>query len=182
MELAEERYEINGRKILLRSAKAEDAPMLIDYLKTVAGETRFLAKDADEIALTIAQEEQFIEQCNTAEDALMILAYVDGQYAGNCSFESKAGSRRTRHRAEIGIALYQQHTGFGLGRLMLNRLLEESKKHGFEQVELTVVADNPRAYHLYESLGFRACGRIPKANKYDDGRYADTIFMVLPLR
>ena len=35
----EQRYELNGRDILLRSAAADDADMLKDYLKTVCGET-----------------------------------------------------------------------------------------------------------------------------------------------
>ena len=35
--------------------------------------------------------------------------------------------------------------------------------------------------HLYESLGFQECGRIPNADKYDDGTYDDKIEMVLRL-
>ena len=153
--------------------------MLIDYLKTVTGETRFLMSEPDEIQYTRKEEEQFIDKHNKANDALLILAFVDGEYAGNCSFESKAGSRRSRHRAGIGIALFQKYTGFGLGRLMLNRLLTEIKNLEFEQAELTVVGSNKRAYHLYESLGFKECGRIPNANKYDDGTYDEDILMVL---
>lgn len=42
---------------------------------------------------------------------------------------------------------------------------------------LTVVEGNNRAIHMYESFGFRETGRIPKANKYDDGTYSDDIFM-----
>ena len=153
--------------------------MLIDYLKTVTGETRFLMSEPDEIQYTRKEEEQFIDKHNKANDALLILAFVDGEYAGNCYFESKAGGRRSRHRAGIGIALFQKYTGFGLGRLMLNRLLTEIKNLEFEQAELTVAGSNKRAYHLYESLGFKECGRIPNANKYDDGTYDEDILMVL---
>ncbi len=46
------------------------------------------------------------------------------------------------------------------------------------RVFLTVVSSNDRAYRLYDSLGFKECGRIPKANKYQDGSYADDIHMV----
>lgn len=62
---------------------------------------------------------------------------------------------------------------------MLNVLLREIRKKGFLQAELTVVGDNERAIHLYESLGFTECGRIPNANRYDDGTYSDDILMVL---
>lgn len=179
MVLVEEVYRLGGKKIVLRSAGLDEAPMLLDYLKTVTGETRFLMSEPDEIKYTQKEEEQFIDKHNKAQDALLILAFVDGEYAGNCSFESKAGSRRASHRAGIGIALFQRYTGFGLGRLMLKRLLTEIRNLEFEQAELTVVDGNQRAYHLYESLGFKECGRIPNANKYDDGTYADDILMVL---
>lgn len=179
MILTEETYILDGKKIVLRSARPDEAQMLIDYLKTVTGETRFLMCESDEIKYTTEAEEQFINEHNEAKDALLILAFVDGEYAGNCSFESKAGSRRAGHRAGIGIALFEKYTGFGLGRLMLNRLLAEIKNLQFEQAELTVVGGNKRAYHLYESLGFKECGRIPNANKYDDGTYAEDILMVL---
>lgn len=179
MVLAEENYILGEKKIVLRSARLDEAQMLIDYLKTVTNETKFLMCESDEIVYTTKDEEQFIKEHNEAKDSLLLLAFVDGEYAGNCSFESKAGSRRARHRAGIGIALFQKFTGFGLGNLMLKRLLEEIKKLEFEQAELTVVGGNKRAYHLYESLGFKECGRIPNANKYDDGTYAEDIIMVL---
>ena len=55
--------------------------MLIDYLKTVTGETRFLMSEPDEIHYTKEDEEKFINEHNQSEDALMILAFFDGEYA-----------------------------------------------------------------------------------------------------
>lgn len=183
MVFAEEKYELGGKAIMLRSANANknDADMLIDYLKTVTGETRFLMCEPDEVKYTTDDELSFIKEHNESDNALLILVFVDGEYAGNCSFEGKTSSRRTKHRAGIGIALFQRFTSFGLGRLLLEILLREIKEQGYEQAELTVVGGNDRAYHLYESLGFKECGRIPKANKYDDGTYSDDILMALPL-
>lgn len=179
MILEEEKYVLAGKEILLRSARLDEAQMLIDYLKTVTGETRFLMCETDEIEYTLTEEEQFINEHNEAKDALLILAFVDGKFAGNCSFKRKPGSRRISHRAEIGIALFHKYTGFGLGRLMLERILTEIKNLQFQQVELTVAGSNNKARHLYESLGFKECGRIPDANKYDDGTYDENILMVL---
>ena len=181
MLFSEEKYELNGREILLRSAEESDADMLIDYLKTVCGETRFLLCEAEEVNYTTEGEIQFIRSHNESDRDLMILAFVDGEYAGNCSFETMGSSRRARHRAGLGIALFQKFTGFGLGRLMLERLLQKIRELGYEQAELTVVSGNARARHLYESLGFTECGRIPNANRYDDGTYSDDILMVLKL-
>ena len=181
MVFEEKEYMIGDKKILLRSAKTEEARLLVDYLKTVCGETRFLLCDPDEVKYTAESEVEFINEKNSSEDSMLLLAFVDGEYAGNCSFQPIGSRRRAKHRADIGIAIYQKYTGFGLGRLMLKQLLEKIKELGYEQAELTVVGGNDRAYHLYESLGFKECGRIPKANKYQDGTYADDIRMVKEL-
>ncbi|MCR5125931.1 MAG: GNAT family N-acetyltransferase [Treponema sp.] len=177
----EKEYMIGEKKVLLRSAKACEAQLLVDYLRTVCGETRFLLCEPDEIKYTAESEAEFINEKNSSEDSMLILAFIDGEYAGNCSFQPVGTRRRAKHRADIGIALFQKYTGFGLGRLMLEQLLARIKETGYEQAELAVVGGNDRAYHLYESLGFKECGRIPKANKYQDGTYADDIRMIMEL-
>lgn len=178
MILNEEKHYLNGKEIIFRSAKEEEADMLIGYLKTVTGETRFLMCESDEVKYTTESETEFIKEHNESEKGLIMLAFVDGEHAGNCSFLTVGSSRRNMHRASLGIALYQKYTGFGLGRLMMERMLEIVKELGFEQAELIVIGGNDKAYHLYESLGFKEVGRIPNANRYDDGTYADDIHMV----
>ena len=176
-----EEYELDGRKIELRSAKEneEEAKMLVDYLKTVCGETTYLLCYSDEVSYTTESELSFIKSMNESEEKMLILAFVDGEYAGNCSFNRAGTGRRAKHRADLGIALFQKFTGFGLGKLMMERIIEKIKEQGYEQAELTVVGNNDRAQRLYKSLGFKECGRIPNANRYDDGTYSDDIRMVL---
>ena len=60
-------------------------------------------------------------------------------------------------------------------------MLRIVSSQGFEQAELIVIGGNDKAYHLYESLGFVETGRVPHANKFDDGSYADDIYMVKSL-
>ena len=176
-------YDINGHTLVLRSAEKKDAEMLLPYLKRVCGETRFLLREADECCeLTIEQEEGFIGSHTDDDRACLILAELDGEYIGNASFETAGRSRRNRHRADIGIALYLDYTGMGIGTKLFGLILETIEKCGFESAELTVVGGNDRAKHLYEKFGFVETGRIPKANRYDDGTYADDIFMVKDLR
>ncbi|MBO4783693.1 MAG: GNAT family N-acetyltransferase [Lachnospiraceae bacterium] len=182
MILEEERHILNGREVVFRSPKIEEADMLIKYLKTVTGETRFLMCESDEVQFTTESEIEFLKEHNDSPKGLLMLAFVDGEHAGNCSFLQVSGTRRSAHRASLGIALYQKYTGFGLGRMMMERMLEIIKELGFEQAELIVIGGNDRAYHLYESLGFKETGRNPNANKYDDGTYADDIHMVKILK
>lgn len=178
MKIEPRTYELNGHKLVLRSAEKEDAEILLPYLKRVCGETRFLLREADECKnMTVEQEEAFINSHTDKERACLILAELDGEYVGNASFDVAGGSRRNAHRADIGIALYLDYTGMGIGKKLFALILEIIVNCGFESAELTVVEGNNRAIHMYESFGFVEVGRIPKANKYDDGTYAADIHM-----
>ena len=179
MRIEKRTYDLNGHKLTLRSAEKEDAKMLLPYLKRVCGETRFLLREADECKdMTIEQEEAFITSHIDNDKACLILAELDDEYVGNASFDVAGGSRRNAHRADIGIALYMDYTGMGIGKKLFALVLETIEKCGFEIAELTVVEGNDRARRMYESFGFVETGRIPKANKYDDGTYADDIHMM----
>ena len=169
--------QLDGTELRLRNAREEDAEILIDYLKQTCGETRFLVKEPEEITLTIEQEKNFIRNQNESEGNLMLLAFLNGKYIGNCSLMGNAPSRY-RHRASVGIALFQAYTGMGIGRKMLELLCEIAKEKGIEQLELEVVADNDRAIALYKKIGFEKMGTFPHNMKYKDGTYADAYWMV----
>lgn len=128
MIIEEEKIIKGGVEILLRCAKADEAEMLLSGYKILSGETQFLACDPDEINLTVEQEKSFIESNNADKDKLLLLAFVGGYYAGNCSFAGKTASRRTAHRASLGIAVFEEFTGKGLGKIMLEKLLAEAKR------------------------------------------------------
>ena len=166
-----------GRELVLRSAEERDAETLIEYLKLTAAETRFLIREPDEISITPEAERDFIRANLESENGLMLLAFVDGRHAGNCSLSAVSGRRRMRHRCGVAIALRREFWGAGIGRTMLETVLGLAKELGYEQAELEVVDGNAAALALYENLGFTVCGRLPRNMKYSDGTYADSLFM-----
>ncbi|HJB19720.1 MAG TPA: GNAT family N-acetyltransferase [Candidatus Bariatricus faecipullorum] len=107
---------------------------------------------------------------------LMLLAFWDGELAGNCSFTGMP-QKRYRHRATVGIALYRKFTGLGIGTVMMETLIQAARNQGLEQLELEVIADNAPAIGLYKKLGFEVCGTLPNNMKYKDGTYADALWM-----
>jgi RimJ/RimL family protein N-acetyltransferase len=170
-----------GREVLLRTAKKEDASDLIKYLKTTSGETPFLIREPDEITITLEKEESFIQDKIDSERELMLLAYVDGKHVGNCSLMSLATYKRYQHRCEVAIALYKEYWGLGIGKAMLETVLNVATSLGYEQAELEVVAENESAISLYEKLGFKKYGTFPDNMKYPDGSYRDAYWMMKKL-
>ena len=170
-----------GREIIIRSAEENDAENLIDYLKITAAETPFLIREPDEITLSIEQEQAFIRAKKDSENELLLIAEIGGRHIGNCSLMSIGGYKRYRHRCDIAIALYKEYCGLGVGKAMLETVLDIAKKMGYEQAELEVIADNKPAIALYEKLGFKMYGTFPDNMKYADGSYVDAYWMMKKL-
>ncbi|MBE5939588.1 MAG: GNAT family N-acetyltransferase [Lachnospiraceae bacterium] len=168
----------DGRMLILRSPKLSDAEELIEYLKVTAGETEFLLKYPEEVNITIEQEEGILQWFLDSDRDLMIIAEVDGKIAGNCSLSPVGKKIRVRHRCSIGIALYEEYWGLGIGTALLKYLIEKAKEMGYEQMELVVVKRNEQAIALYKKMGFVECGGRPNAMKHKDGSYDDDIIMV----
>ena len=131
-----------GREVVLRAAVPEDAADLIQYLKVTSGETPFLIREPDEITITMESEVAFIQSKLDSTRELMLLAFVDGKHVGNCSLMSLAPYKRYQHRCDVAIALYQEYCGCGIGKAMLETVLDIATNLGYEQAELEVVADN----------------------------------------
>lgn len=167
--------------VILRNAEHSDASDLIEYLKTIAGESRFLINEPEEIKYTLEGEESFIKERIEAPKELMLIATIDGKHIGNCSLSAIGNNFRYSHRCEIEIALYKEYTGRGIGKIMLSEILKVAKEIGYEQVELEVMSKNTSAIALYEKLGFVKYGTFPDNMKYKDGTYDDAIWMMKKL-
>ena len=167
-----------GRTVVLRSAEITDAEALIEYLKITTGETPFLIREPEEVTITLEQEKSFIESKIEAERELMLIATIDGKHIGNCSLMGIAPYKRYAHRCEVAIALYQEYCGCGIGKAMMQTVLDVAKELGYEQAELEVISDNKGAIAMYEKLGFEKHGTFPDNMKYSDGTYADADWMM----
>ena len=168
----------NGRACLLRLAEASDAEMLLEYLKATSGETPYMIREPEEVRTSLEEEAEFIRKNRENPRALHLLAFVDGAFAGSCSFAPDSERLRMRHRCTVGISLYREFWGMGVGTALMEEILTGAKAAGFEQAELDVVSGNAPAVGLYRKMGFETTGTIPRAFKYKDGPYADFLFMV----
>ena len=92
------------------------------------------------------------------------------------------GGGNTRHRGVIwGVFVDAAHRGSGQARQLITALLDHADTiPGLEFCELNVASDNAPALSLYEGLGFRIVGTIPRALKHAGG-YSDEHMMVRPV-
>ena len=171
----------NGKMCVIRRAEEADAEMMLEYLRATSGETPYMLREPEEVRTDLEEERELLRRAAEDPRWLMLLAFVDGEFAGSCSFAAVSERSRARHRCTAGISLYRAFWDMGIGTALLEELLEEAEAAGYEQAELDVVSVNERAVRLYKRLGFETVGTVPHAFKYADGSYADFLFMVKKL-
>lgn len=87
-----------------------------------------------------------------------------------------------RFMVEDSIYVAPQAQGRGIGRRLVQALIEECRKLGFRQMAAVIGDGSPESasVRLHEALGFRYCGTL-QGSGYKHDRWLDTIFMQLEL-
>ena len=169
----------DGREALVRSPREEDISSMLEYLYVSSGETDFILRYPEECTkYTPEGERELFESVNAAENKAWLVCLVDGKIAGNCEISWSTGLK-TRHRAEIAIALLSAYWNQGIGTHLLDALIKIAEKNeNILQLELDFVEGNVRARALYEKMGFRITGVKPDAIRLKDGTLLNEYSMV----
>lgn len=174
----------DGSKVIFKSPEVSDAKMLLNNIVNVCSSTDNLLSTPEDFAKfinDISLEENFIKSHSEGKNTI-ICVYDNDVIVGNCEI-TFCSHQKDRHRASIGIAIEKEYQNKGIGSLLFDELIKIAKEtEGIEQIELSVVATNDRAKHLYSKKGFVKVGDIPRQLKLKDGRYLDGESMVLFLK
>jgi L-amino acid N-acyltransferase YncA len=81
-----------------------------------------------------------------------------------------------RFVADFSVYVDRASRGKGVGRVLLARLIELGREHGYHKLVLSAFPFNPGGMALYERMGFRTVGVYKEQGLLDD-RWVDTIIM-----
>jgi phosphinothricin acetyltransferase len=81
-----------------------------------------------------------------------------------------------RYTAKHSIYVHHEHQGRGVGRLLLQELIDTCAASGFRQMIGYIDADNTASLALHVKFGFRKVGLLPGV-AYRYGRWADTVMV-----
>lgn len=97
--------------------------------------------------------------------------YVGQVGLNQISWENKLG--------RLAVFVKKEHQGKGYAQEMIRLILDKAfKELGLHKVWLVVYADNAKAIHIYEKLGFQKEG-VLKDEYYWQGRYHDMMRMAI---
>ncbi|WPC39499.1 GNAT family protein [Clostridium sp. JS66] len=166
------------KNFVIRKAVKEDGKALIEYINIIGGESDFLTFGKDEYNKTVEDEEEFIVNALNKENALFIIAEIDGKVVGNLNF-SGGPRERTSHVGEFGVSVLKEYWGNGIGKELVKYLIDWSKNSGIiKKINLRVRSDNKVGIALYNKLGFVKEG-ILKRDFWVNGVFYDSIAMGL---
>jgi ribosomal-protein-alanine N-acetyltransferase len=117
--------------------------------------------------------ERFFRQELQVQCARSFLAESEGRIAGYVLFWLLPGTVDIHN-----IAVHQEFRRRGLGRRLLEHVIEEARKRSSARVTLEVRKSNTAAQRLYESAGFQVNG-VRQGYYSDDGE--DALLMALEL-
>lgn len=153
----------SGRSVTVRYPTINDVDALTSYINALSQEDTFI--EIHNEVVTREKEVVYLEEMLgkiEKKQAIQLLAYSDEVLIGNCVVER--GKYRKPHSGVLGISIASSVRQEGIGTILLETLIGEVKtKLGLTLVTLSCYANNPRALHVYEKLGFQIVGTIPGA-------------------
>lgn len=167
----------DGRAFTIRRPAESEAEDLIHYSKILFASTDQVLTTPDEYVMTVAEEKTWINNFNQNPNALLLVAELAGQIVGLLFFAASPKKKNT-HTGEFGVNVHPDFQGLGIGRLLIESLLQWARENAtIEKVFLNVFDTNRNAIKLYTDLGFVEEGRHVKAIRQLSGEYVDVLQM-----
>ena len=114
-------------------------------------------------------------------DSALLVAKVDDQLAGFGYWRRYPRPTHRPHADVEKVAVDSRRQGLGIGRRLMEGLIQAAVESDVEVLTLDLRGDNDHAARLYESLGFKRYGVLERFVAVGEQRY-DKLFYALDLR
>jgi RimJ/RimL family protein N-acetyltransferase len=171
-----------GKNLLIRSIQQGDAEQMMEYINTLSQEQTFIRFQGE--TLSLEEEQKYLDgQLKRLErhEVVQLLTFCDGKLIGNSGIDMQ--DKIHSHMGVFGISIARDYRGEGIGKLLMQCVLQEAIKHipSLRIVVLNAFASNPQALGMYKKFGFVGFGMLPKGIFYK-GEYEDYVYLYKNIR
>ena len=167
----------SGKTITLRPPTLADTQIMLDYINTIGREDIYVNVNPNDL-YTFEQEQKFVSDIIKKikyRQQVYYLAFHHNLLIGSCSISK--GQRRRKRIGIFGITLSKDFRSDGIGRRLSEYTIKNSHDLlNLKIITLTVFAANQPAIDMYQKLGFKQYGLLPRGLSYQDG-YIDEVMM-----
>ncbi|MEI8067681.1 MAG: GNAT family N-acetyltransferase [Candidatus Shapirobacteria bacterium] len=167
----------SGKIISFRYPTINDTQILLDFINKISKEKTFVTFQGEQ--QTFEEEKKYVESMVDKiknKKAVYLLGFIDGKFVGSADINMMDKTRS--HLGLFGITVAKEYRGEGIGKILMDLVIKESKSKlkELKLVTLDVYGKNFIAQSLYKKLGFKEYARLPQGAKYR-GKFDDLISM-----
>ena len=172
----------SGKKVILRVLRWEDLDRLLSFINSLVKEKRGDSRSGLYTGFdkTITREEEAEWLAETLVEiergeVINTIAEIGGKIIANGEV-TRGKYKDTRHHGHMGLTMINDYRGQGIGRRIIETLVQESRTAGLGTLEVEFLAVNETARRAYEKAGFNQAGIIPR-KVFRGGKYFDGLIM-----
>ena len=165
-------------RVYLKSLSVDDAENALSWVNDPEV-TQYFANMQNKISLE--EEREYILRLSHSKNdkawSVFAKSYGQDEYVGQCSINQIYWPARN---GRIFLAIKKEYQGQGIGKQVIQGLIEEAKELKLHKLWLIVRADNKKSQALYLKEGFDFEG-VLKDEYFVNGNYFDMVRMGLLL-
>lgn len=166
----------NAETVIIRDATPADLPAVVDIYNALLATTTYTWT---ETAQTLEARRAWYERHHERGYPLLVAEGGDGTIAGFAAYESFRGDGKWpgyRFTVEHTIHVREARWGAGVGRQLLEALIERARSAGIHVMVGAIDASNQPSIVFHERLGFTEVARMPEiGTKF--GQWLDLVLM-----
>ena len=157
--------------VLIRRVLPSDAAVIRELYRAAAA-LGTLARMPDEV-----DDAYVVGFMAAARNGLELVAEVGGIVVGDLHATRLSPRQFARTLGELTIAVHPDHQGQGIGKKLFTEFMRIVREEmpDIERVELFAWDENKGALRLYESVGFKFEGLLPRRVRTDSGEWRNDI-------
>ncbi len=167
-----------GLQVVIRYPKVKDVKEMCGYINELSAEQTFIAFQGKQF--TVEEERAVIQSSLDRMENKMAIKLVafSGERMIAIADISMSGKDAMRHEGAFGISVRNEFRGQGVGRLLMQTIIDEALKNipELKIISLGVFGNNTVAIGMYKDLGFVEFGRLPEGVLHK-GEYIDHVYM-----
>ncbi len=167
----------SGREVQIIEPTTEWLDEITRWTNIIAKEDTFLTFDPGKVIIKEDEEKWLKHQivCKEKGTGLLFWAIYNNQIIGSVDIH-RGSSIRDYHIGTVGLIVDQNFRNDGLGKFLLNLILEKATELGIRTAILQVFSDNETGLALYQKAGFIEYGKLPDG-LWRKNHFSDDIFM-----
>ena len=160
-------------KVLLRDARAEDVPHILEiYNDAVLNTTATFELNPQ----TLEQRMKWFS--NHGGRFPLVVAELEDKIVGYCSLSGFRGSSGYATTAESSVYVHKDFRKRGIASAMMSEILNRARQLKYHAIVACIAGGNDTSVKFHEKFGFKFSGRLKEVGlKF--GKWQDDVFYVL---